>query len=89
MLQGAAAWGKEATILASLFSIIFEASSHINKNELRMSENPEVVLHCFPFSVPFASGPENSCGKLIKTDHQLNRITVARNEPFPAGEVRK
>lgn len=48
-----------------------------------------MVLHCFPSCAPFASGPETSCGKLLKADQRLNRIRVARHEAFPAGEVRE
>uniref|UniRef100_A0A674H6R2 Sushi domain containing 6 n=1 Tax=Taeniopygia guttata TaxID=59729 RepID=A0A674H6R2_TAEGU len=36
-----------------------------------------------------STGSETSCGELMKADHQLNGIIMARQEPFPAGEVRK
>lgn len=86
----AAGWGKAAAILASLFNIIFETSNHITKALVRHARRPESdSALCFPFCVLFASGSETSCGELIKADHQLNRIIVARYEPFPAGEVRK
>lgn len=90
MLHGAAAWGKAATRLASLLTIIFEASDQINKSSSEACQKTQdSFLHCFPFCVTFASGPETSCGKLIKADHELNSIIVAGHEPFPEGEVRK
>lgn len=85
-----AGWGKAATILAILFNIIFETSNHITKALARHARRPKSdSALCFLFCVLFASGSETSCGELIKADHQLNRIIVVRQEPFPAGEVRK
>lgn len=86
----AAGWGKAATILAIFFNTIFETSNHITKAPVRHARRLKTdSALCFPFCVLFASGSETSCGELIKADHQLNRIIVARQETFPAGEVRK
>lgn len=74
----------------SFLILFYETSSHITKALVRHARRPksESAL-CFPFCVLFASRSETSCGELIKADHQLNRIIVAWQEPFPAGEVRK
>lgn len=82
--------GKSCHSTASLFNIIFETSNHITKALVRHARRPRSdSALCFPFCSLFASGCETSCGELIKADHQLNRIIVARHEPFPAGEVRR
>lgn len=86
----AAGWVKAATILAIFFNIIFEASNHITKalvSHARRLKSDSAL--CFSFCVLFASGSETSCGELNKASHQLNRIIVARQDPFHAGEVRR